>query len=161
MELSGEVLAGCFFEEIPGPQFISHRAFRTLQREPSHAVFWISAVDPISPCGLPLPTLRAELPHRVAANHLIYHGSRLVVVSNRNGKALKINVPHDDPELVRYIGYLRHLLERPFQSVRQLTVETINDREAARTDYVDAFRTCFDVRLNHTEVILCKRPADI
>ncbi len=32
MELSGEVLAGYFFEGIPGPQFISPQAFRRLQR---------------------------------------------------------------------------------------------------------------------------------
>jgi len=159
MELSGEVLAGCFFEEIPGLQFISHHGFRTLQREPgAQAVFWLNAVDPISPCGLPLPGLRGELPHRVAANHLVYHGARLVIVSSRNGKALKIHVPPDDPELPRYIGHLRHLLDRPFQTVRQLTIESINDLDAARTAYVDAFRTCFDVRLNHTEIILCRQP---
>ncbi len=33
MELSGEVMAGIFFHGIPGPQFISHRAFRRLQRK--------------------------------------------------------------------------------------------------------------------------------
>jgi hypothetical protein len=28
MELSGEILSGYFFEDIPGVQFISHDAFR-------------------------------------------------------------------------------------------------------------------------------------
>jgi hypothetical protein len=31
MELSGEVLSGYFFKDFPGPQFISSRAFQTLQ----------------------------------------------------------------------------------------------------------------------------------
>jgi ATP-dependent Lhr-like helicase len=33
MELSGEVLTGWFFRGVPGPQFISHQAFRMLQRK--------------------------------------------------------------------------------------------------------------------------------
>ena len=33
MELSGEVMSGVFFHGIPGPQFISHRAFRTFAAE--------------------------------------------------------------------------------------------------------------------------------
>ncbi len=38
MELSGEVLTGYFFEGVPGPQFISHEAFRMLQNKISGAV---------------------------------------------------------------------------------------------------------------------------
>lgn len=40
MELSGEILVGHFFSGIPGPQFMSHRAFRQLSRGlPEDAVF--------------------------------------------------------------------------------------------------------------------------
>jgi ATP-dependent Lhr-like helicase len=44
MELSGEVMTGYFFEGIPGPQFISHEAFRMLGKKlPEDAVYWMSA----------------------------------------------------------------------------------------------------------------------
>jgi len=40
MELSGEILAGRFFDDIPGPQFASHRAFHQLTRGlPEDAIF--------------------------------------------------------------------------------------------------------------------------
>ena len=55
MELSGEILVGHFFSGIPGPQFMSHRAFRQLPRGlPEDAVFWMCATDPASLYGLPL-----------------------------------------------------------------------------------------------------------
>ena len=161
MELSGEVLAGCFFDEIPGPQFISQRAFRLLQRQPPSEVFWLSAADPISPCGLQIPGLGADLPTRIASNHLVYHGSQLVLVSRRNGRSLSIFAAATDPELERYVGQLRHLMARPSHAARQLTVESINDESAAHSDYVDIFRICFDVRLSHNDLILCRRPAEV
>jgi ATP-dependent Lhr-like helicase len=55
MELSGEVLTGYFFHGVPGPQFISHEAFRMLQRKlPQDVIFWVPATDPASLCGLKL-----------------------------------------------------------------------------------------------------------
>ena len=53
MELSGEVLAGYFFEGIAGPQFMSPQALRLFRGGlAGNAVFWVSAVDPASVCGL-------------------------------------------------------------------------------------------------------------
>ncbi|MCW0295056.1 hypothetical protein NIL11_26940, partial [Klebsiella pneumoniae] len=65
MELSGEVLAGYFFHGIPGPQFISHQAFRSLQRQlPEDTIFWFNATDPVSLCGRGLDGMRGILPKR-------------------------------------------------------------------------------------------------
>ncbi|HEX7371739.1 MAG TPA: ATP-dependent helicase, partial [Thermodesulfobacteriota bacterium] len=87
MELSGEVLAGYFFEGIAGPQFISPQAFRRLRRTlPEEPVFWINAAVPASLCGTQLEILKGKLPPRVASTHLVYHGTRLVMVSKRYGK---------------------------------------------------------------------------
>ena len=158
MELSGEVVSGFFFEGIPGPQFASHRAFRLLQRAlPEEAVFWINACDPISPCGVPLPTWRGTLPRRLPGNHLVFHGRRRVLVSERHGKSLTIAVPPHDSNLTRYFGVLHHLLTRPFQSVRQLTVEAINGEPAGRSAYVDDIKTCFEARVDYTDLILYRR----
>jgi ATP-dependent Lhr-like helicase len=158
MELSGEVLAGCFFHGIPGPQFIAHRAFRLLQRQlPEDAVYWVGAADPASVCGLQLDDLRGEMPRRVPSTHLVYHGSRLVLISSRNGKSLSFRVAADDPDIQRYFGLLHHLLSRPFQAVRQLGVETINDDRAAGSPYADALRTAFEARTDHAALILFRK----
>ena len=158
MELSGELLAGCFFHGIPGPQFISHRAFRLLQRQlPEDAVYWLDAADPASFCGLQLDDLRGELPRRVPSTHLVYHGSRLVLVSNRNGRSLDFRVPSNDEHIQRYLGVLHHLLSRPFQAVRQIAVETIGEGHAAGSDYEDALRTGFEVRADYTSLILFRK----
>ena len=104
MELSGEVLSGYFFKGIPGPQFMSHAAFRAyLQDPPEDAVYWLSAVDPASVCGLPLEGLRGAVPKRVEGTHLVYRGARLVLGSQRNGKTLNIAAPPDDPRLPEYL----------------------------------------------------------
>jgi len=84
MELSGEVLSGYFFEGIPGPQFISHQAFRELQRKlPEDAVYWINATDPISLCGIQIDSLKGMLPKRVPSTHLVFRGKDLIMVSQR------------------------------------------------------------------------------
>jgi ATP-dependent Lhr-like helicase len=158
MELSGEVLAGYFFHGIPGPQFISHQAFRRLQRKlPEDAVYWINATDPVSLCGIQLEAIKGSLPKRVNGTHLVYHGTRLVAISRRNGRNLTFNVPHDDPHLPEYISPLRHLLTRQFQPVPRISIETINDEEAVHSPYLDVLRTTFDVTIDHKNVILYRR----
>ena len=155
MELSGEVLAGYFFHGIPGPQFISHQAFRRLQRKlPQDVIYWINATDPASLCGVQLEALRGSLPKRIVGTHLIYRGTRLVAISRRNGRNLIFNVPPDDPHLSEYMSPLRHLLTRQFQPVRRITIETINNEEAAHSPYLDVLRTAFDVTIDYKKVIL-------
>ena len=157
MELSGEVLAGRFFDGVPGPQFASHRAFRQLTRGlPADAVFWLCATDPASVCGLGVPDL-SGLPRRVPSTHLVYRGAALVLESARNGRQLAFHVPADDPHLLQYLAPLDHLLTRPVQPVRQLEVETIDGAPAAASPFADALRTAFDVRRDHHTLILLRR----
>ena len=157
MELSGEILAGHFFEGVPGPQFASHRAFRLLSRGlPEDAVFWLSAADPASACGLGLEGLRSSLPPRVAGTHLVYHGSRLVLESRRNGRRLVFHAAPDDPRLPEYLAPLDHLLTRARQPVRQLEIETIDGGPAASSPFADALGTLFDLRRDHRSLILLR-----
>jgi ATP-dependent Lhr-like helicase len=158
MELSGEVLSGYFFKAIPGPQFISHRAFQILQKRlPEEAIWWINATDPASLCGIPVDEFRGTLPKRLEGTHLVYHGKRLVLISNRNGKAMTILVPHDDPNVLRYMEPLHHLLTRSFQPMRRITIETINDEKAIHSPYVDALRTSFELMVDYKNVILYRK----
>jgi ATP-dependent Lhr-like helicase len=159
MELSGEVLAGYFFHGLSGPQFISHEALRRLERAlPEEAVWFMSAVDPASLCGLPIEPLKDRLPQRREGAHLVFHGSRLVLVSERFGRSLTAHVPPDDGRLHTYFVALRHLLSRRFRPLRRLVVETINGVEAARSPYADALRTGFDLAMDYKRLVIHSRP---
>ena len=158
MELSGEVLAGYFFHGIPGPQFISHQAFRMLSRQlPDDKVYWINAADPVSLCGVQLDAIKGTLPKRIPSTHLVYRGPRIVMISERNGKALTFNVPYDDPQMQEYLGVLHHLLKREFQPIHRITIETINGEDAARSPYADPLRTAFEVTVDYKYLILYRK----
>jgi ATP-dependent Lhr-like helicase len=170
MELSGEVLTGYFFHGIPGPQFVSHEAFRRLQRESpglpeeleksEEAVYWMCATDPASLCGVPLDGLKGKLPRRVASTHLVYHGGKLVMESRRGGKTLIFYVPEDDPHLQTYMGLLDHLLTRKFQPLRRIVIETINGADAAPSPYAAALRLRFDVSPDFKNLVLYRKHGD-
>ncbi len=132
MELSGEVLAGQFFDDVPGLQFASPAAFRRLEEGlPDDAVVWMTAADPASPAGLGLESLQGRYPARLPSNHLVFHGPRMVMISARHGAELEIRVPPDHPLLGEYLGFLKHLLTRQFGPRRGVTIETVNGEPAA------------------------------
>jgi len=158
MELSGELLAGYFFHDIPGPQFMSHQAFRLLTHGlPQDAVYWLNAADPASLCGTPLTAVKNWLPKRLAGTHLVFHGPKLVLVSRRHARQLSVLVESNDPRLPEYFAFLQHLLRRRSQPLRQVTIERINEVEAVQSAYVDALRTAFDVIIDYKQVILYRR----
>ena len=158
MELSGEILSGHFFDQIPGPQFISHQAFRLLQKKlPEDDVFWLNATDPASLCGRELSAFQSQLPKRLTGNHLVYHGSRLVLVSERTGRSLNFRVPAGDPHIQSYLCSLRHLLHREIQPKRKIVIETINGVQAAKSDYLDVLRISFEVLTDAKTVTLYRK----
>ena len=158
MELSGEVLSGIFFHGIPGPQFISQKAFRKLQRKlPDERIYWINATDPVSLCGVQMDSLRGTLPPRVPSTHLVYRGKDLIGISKRYGKDLSFFIDHDDPELPKYFVSLHHLLTRKFQPLRRVVIETINDEKAVESPYIPALRTAFDISVDPKEVVIFRK----
>jgi ATP-dependent Lhr-like helicase len=128
------------------------------RRLPENAVYWLNATDPASVCGLPLPAFRGQLPRRVAGNHVVYRGSEVAVVSQRNGRSLTFAIGDDDPDLAACLGFLHHLMNRQFQPLRRITIETINGEEAAASSYLDGLRTVFDAMVDYKNVILYRRP---
>ena len=154
MELSGEVMAGYFFKGIPGPQFMSPAALRTFQQEAEDALFWMSALDPASLCGVPVEGLRGILPKRVEGTHLVFHGTRLVLISRRKGRMLTIQAPPDDMHLPDYLAILRHLLVREFAGARRLVIETINDQPSSESPYLPVLKSLFDVAVDRDSVSL-------
>jgi ATP-dependent Lhr-like helicase len=158
MELSGEVLSGIFFHGIPGPQFVSQKAFHRLQqRLREDGIYWMNATDPASLCGGQIDSLRGMLPSRVPSTHLVYRGKDLKVISKRNGKDLSFFVSHDDPNLSKYFISLRHLLTRKFQPLKRIAIETINGEKATESPYVPVLRAAFDVSVDPNEVVLFRK----
>jgi len=152
MELSGEILSGYFFEDIPGPQFITPGALRLLKSGiDEDQVFWVNATDPISASGM---GLLDSLPRRIASNHLVYHGSCLVLTSERYGKSISIKVTPDDKHLCRYFGVLRHLLYRSFQPRAKIEIESINDLPARQSPYLKVLDSEFNLLHDHKSVYI-------
>lgn len=155
MELSGEVLSGSFFEGIMGPQFISHEAFRRLQRHlPEKSIYWLNAQDPASLCGLGLESLKGKLPSRLASNHMVFRGSQLVLETQRYGKSITVNVTPDNKDLSEICGLFRHLVTRQFNPFKKIKVESINGEPAAKSPYLDGLRMIVEVQIALDQVIL-------
>jgi ATP-dependent Lhr-like helicase len=140
MELSGEIVSGYFFEGISGLQFMSHEAFRMLRNPlPQDAVYWINATDPASLCGSSIGSLQG-LPPRITSTHLVYHGSRLVMISRRLGKGIDLFVGPDDVRLRDYFSLFKDLLTREFNPLQKIIVETVNSGPVLHSPYVEALR---------------------
>jgi ATP-dependent Lhr-like helicase len=158
MELSGEVLSGYFFKEIPGPQFLSHEAFRILKKGlPEDRIYWMNAADPASCCGLPFSRFRDEFPRRVETNHLLFHGPRLVMKSLGQGKNLVFLVSPDDSLLPRYISLFSRLLWRPFEPLIRTRIRSINGERPETSPYLPALKAEFGTSAGYKEVILYRR----
>ncbi len=158
MELSGEVLAGYFFEGPPGPQFISHQAFRLLQAGlPADVVYWMNASDPASLCGVNVAGLKSLLPRRSSTTHIVFKGANLVLISERNGRSLTINSEPNDKKLQEYLAPLKNLLYRQFMPLKQVVIETINQEDASRSPYLDSLKTAFEVLVEFKKVTLYRK----
>jgi ATP-dependent Lhr-like helicase len=141
MELGGEIVAGHFFDGVGGIQFASHQAVRQLEEGLAEdRIWWLNATDPCSPVGLGLPLWQDRLPRRVIGNHLVFHGRRLVIVSERRGARLDIAVPPDHPHVADYLRFLEVMLTRAVDPERSIVVETINGEPAPDSPYLHVLR---------------------
>ena len=140
MELSGEVLSGHFFAGISGLQFLSPQALRNLSAPlPEDAVYWMCATDPASPCALGLEGLPYHLPSRLPSNHLLFHGSNLVMISKKMGRELLLRVSPRDRYVPGYLSALKNLVERSVLPVKSIEVEKVNEEEAVTSPYLEDF----------------------
>jgi len=160
MDLSGEIYSGSFFKGIAGLQFISLQSLSLLQHEPEgRSIYWLNAADPASVCGLGLQALGKTLPRRIESSHLVYRGAEVIVTSRRRGRHMQFNIPPDDPDIAACLGFLHHLLNRAFQPLRHITIETINDQIATESPYLPVFMDGFDVVRDPRSITLYRRLA--
>lgn len=153
MELSGEVVAGLFFEDLAGPQFGLPGAIRQLGRMTTDrsATFWVNAVDPIAPTGLGLDW--EGLPQRRAQNHLGFLAGELAFVVENGGKRLRIHLEPDDPALDAIAIDLAPIL----RGHRRVVIETINDLPARQSPYLEALDRNLELARDHRGVYVERR----
>lgn len=155
MELAGEVSGGFFFEGLPGLQFIASRLLGSLERLPEECLYWVCAADPASVCGLGLED--RTLPPRLASSHLVYRGSRLVLVSRRRGARLEFLVPPEDQNVVPALSVFREHLERDFDPWNHVLVQTVNGLAARSSPYREAL-LAYGFREEYRGLVLRARP---
>jgi len=158
MELTGEILAGHFFKGIPGPQFVSQKAFRILQTTlPEKVIYFMNAIDPASVCGLSLPEIKQNFPKRLSNTYLVFKGHQVMLICRKNGKELVIHAALDDENMIEYLAPLKHLLYRRFMPLKKITIERINNEPADKSVYLQSLKTLFDVLSEHRRVTLYKK----
>ncbi len=158
MELSGEIVTGHFFKGIPGLQFISHAAFRTLlSLQPEESIFFMNAADPASVCGLPLPEIKNRFPSRRPTTHLVFQGKEIRMISRKNGRELEFFCKPDDDHMVEFLAPLTHLLTRPGSPLKKITIDSINGEKASASPYIDAFETVFNLLREYKSVTLYRK----
>ena len=136
MELSGEIMSGHFFSGIPGIQFISHDALKIISEGlPEDKIFWLNAVDPASVCGIKTDEFRNRFPQRIPANYYVMHGTKLAVTAKRQCRELDINADPDDENIPEYLSFFRILLDRQFNPLRKIVVETVNGTDAGESEF--------------------------
>ncbi|MGI9325979.1 MAG: DEAD/DEAH box helicase [Pseudomonadales bacterium] len=153
MELAGEVSAGLFFEGFSGPQFILPQALALLQRPPNPPSFWLSALDPVAPCGMGLAW--QELPARRDGNYLSFvHGELMLTLENR-GKRLNFKSQPSDPVLEGTLPLLDYLVQRQ----KRLVIETINGEPSIDSNYLPLLERAFALSRDHLHVNIEALPA--
>ena len=143
MELSGEVSAGYFFTGLSGPQFIAPGALHGFQSHQPPSCFWMSALDPASPCGLSLDW--PELPSRRAGNYLAFLQGALALTLESYGQRLRFLVPPDQEGIDALIAPLEHLAALR----KRIRVATINDQPAKASPYLEALDRRLTRRADH------------
>ena len=143
MELSGEVIAGHFFTGLAGPQFIAPGALHGFRTHQAPASFWMSALDPASPCGLSLDW--PELPPRRAGNYLGFLQGALALTVEGHGQRLRFFVPPEQEGIDALAAPLRHLA----QLRKRIRVVTINEQPARASPYLEILDRRLARRADH------------
>ena len=154
MEFSGEVLAGPFFDGIPGLQFMSQEAFALLKQDRERdRIFWLNACDPASVCGIGIEGLREHLPARLPSSFMVYHGATIALVIQKNGRSLDFRIEPGHARMAETLTVFKTLLERDFNPRKRILVETINNEPAVTSCYRDdLLKFGFVKNIDHLEL---------
>jgi len=109
--------------------------------ESFNGLYWMNAADPASPAGLDIEGLDPRIPGRLPSSRLYFRGETLVAVTGKNGREQRIFIGADDPDIAALIELFKIPRTRKVFPEKKLSVEHINDAEAALSEYAPAFRS--------------------
>jgi ATP-dependent Lhr-like helicase len=140
MELGGEVVAGSFIQGVDVPQFALRSALTEIANPEPAGIYWMSAIDPVSPCGLGLDHAYPELPARIASNHLVFRDGKLVMTSQRHGADLSLHIAPDDPDLRQILAPLFAMAGRSWNPRTRVSIETVNGVAVRDSEFAEALK---------------------
>ena len=152
MELSGEVVAGAFFEKLSGPQFATPSALRTFGEDFRTRDVWLSALDPMSPSGMGIDWPEHSLPHRRVGNHMALVRGELALFSENSGARLNFLQGPDTKASQKACNLLTNLC----RTVPRIALKEINSQPARKSPYLKILEQHFDVHGDHKGLFLEK-----
>jgi ATP-dependent Lhr-like helicase len=139
LELAGELRAGRFFAGINSLQFASPGIAEELEAaEAEGGIFGMNAADPASPAGLAAVEGENPLPPRNPAARLCFRGDRLLALSTRGGREIRLQLSPEDPALGEVLRFITLPRTRQVSPVRKLVIEGINGKPAGDSPFREA-----------------------
>jgi len=145
MELAGEVVMGHFFEGMSSPQFATPRTVSILTaNQPGATSFFLSALDPVSPCGLGLDW--PELPQRRQGNFLVFQDGELALVVENYGRTVSYHIEADHQAIDQINGVFQHIFTT---RRKRVNLTKINDVPAEQSPYIASIERTVTLSKDH------------
>ncbi len=149
LELSGELVSGCFFSGLEGAQFLTQEALGVFRDDTfSSSSIFMNACDPASPCGI-VPeascsdpekvlagTALGVLPSRLPANRVFYDRGTLVASSKKDHRDISIVLKPGDAATGIFFSHIARVKSRSILPSRVI-VEKINGIAASSSPFRD------------------------
>ena len=144
LELSGELLAGHFFDGIDGPQFLARERLADFRDGAGAEGVWtVNACDPAAPLAglVPAGSWPGSVPTRLATNKIVSLGAEIACVSRRSYRELDIAVDPGHKKLPALLSFFTDARKREVEPVRRIILETINGTVASASPYAEVLKS--------------------
>ena len=158
LELSGEIVAGHFLDDVTTLQFAAFDTLEDLKRHKPHGLIWFQANDPASLCGVaaafsmpPFPSARRE------SSFIIMEDGHIVLTATTSGKHVLIpddRLPQFSPE---WFAPWRTALSRRIAPRPSMEILTVNGQPATAVIPRHILETNFLVEKNIDKWIIYRK----
>ena len=158
LELSGEIVAGHFLDDVTTLQFAAFDTLEDLKRHKPHGVIWFQANDAASLCGVasafstpPFPSARRE------SSFIVMEDGRIVLTATTSGK--HILLPEDGLRQLSpdWFAPWRTALSRRIAPRPSMEIQTANGQPATAVIPRKTLETNFLVEKNIDKWILYRK----
>ena len=158
LELSGEIVAGHFIDQINSLQFAAFDTLDSLKRTAPHGVVWFQANDPASLCGIaPAFSTHPFPPARRDSAFIVMQDDHIVLTATMSGRHLLITedlLPQLSPE---WFAPWKCALSRRISPRPSVEIQTVNGRPATTVIPRSLLEKIFLVEKNIDKWILYRK----